>query len=222
LIPIFFLMLACARDEGQPPPPAGQPAGPPHGQQAGAPPPPAGMGEGATAPPAAEATTPPRERILGAWTMALTEAQQRQYRLLELAFRDPPPSADELARLDLDQSEQLMLTSAMAGRAQDPNDPSIAELRRGLEELASANLEVTGERLVFTFAEEREEATYTVASEENGVLVLHTVTPHEGGTVAEDVQVTFEGEDKMSLLAQGDPEAAPQVFVRRKPVAAAP
>ncbi|MFH1464391.1 MAG: hypothetical protein ABIO70_08390, partial [Pseudomonadota bacterium] len=167
-------------------------------------------------------STPPRQRLLGSWTMALTEAQQRQYRILELAFGDPPPEAQQIAALGLDQSEQLMLNAAMAGRAQDPDDPSIAELRRGLAELASAILEVTADQLVFTFSEEREEAAYTVISEEDGVLVLRTVTPHEGGAVTEDVQVTFEGEDNMSLLPQGDPEASPQVFVRREPAAAAP
>ncbi len=157
----------------------------------------------------------PAEQIQGDWDLELSATQQRQRELLELAFRDPPPSETELEELELGPEEQLMLGMVMMGRQQHPDRAADPEVLRGLEELSNASLTISADSLVFTHGQARQEASYTVAEEGSSSVSVQTTTTREGQPVVERVEILLDGADHLVLRVQDDPSGAEQRFVRR-------
>mgnify|MGYP006971707958 CR=1 FL=1 len=212
ILGLTALLLACAcsgpGNEPSPRPgPEGQ--GQPAADQAGPPP-----GEGGAEPPPV-VVSKPTELFLGEWVLELNPTQQRQYELLQLAFHDPPPTEQELEAMELGPEEQLMIGMVLMGREQHPDDAATPDVQRGLDELASATLTVTADSLSFSHGEERDQASYTVNSEEDATLVLETTTTVEGQPVVEFVNVRFDGIDRLLIWAEGDPSEVRQSFTRR-------
>ncbi len=165
--------------------------------------------------PAAAPLVPARERLLGRWSMELTPQQQRQFELLELAFRDLPPSESELAARELNPDEQLMIGMILMGRQQQPDDQGLEQARQGIEELSSATLEISADRLVFSHGEDRESASYTVLSEEDSKISLDTLSGSGSELVRETVHINLTGDDSLTLRVEGDPPDASKSFQRR-------
>jgi hypothetical protein len=218
----LIVLLACACVQQ---PPADPDAGPAQGgrdqpgAEQGGPPPQGAPGEGgeqgAPGEPAVTDYAKPSEMAVGEWALELTPSQQRQLELLELAFRDPPPTEAELSAFELQPDEQLMIGMVLMGREQHPDELTTPELQRSLDELSSATLTITADSLVFTHGEERDEARYTVLSEETTSMQLETTTTVDGQPVVEKVNVQFESEHRLQLWAEGEGEDARQRFARR-------
>ncbi len=209
-VAVLLLTMACDHPPTDPAVPNHGGGEPPVGDPAAAAPP----GEEAGAEPAATVSKP-SELILGEWALELTPTQQRQYELLEIAFRDPPPTEQELAELELSPEEQLMIGMVLMGREQHPEEHGDPDVRQGLEELASATLTITADSLEFAYGEERDPAQYTVLSEETSSLVIETTSPTEGAPVVEKVNVQLDGTDRLVLWAEGDDAGTRQTFTRR-------
>lgn len=210
---VVLLACACVQQPTAPggAPPPGEP-GQAMGEQGG-PHPEGGPGEQGEQ--GEQEHSKPSEMAVGEWALELTPSQQRQFELLELAFREPPPTESELAALELQPDEQLMIGMVLMGREQHPDELSTPDLQQSLEELASATLSFTETDLVFTHGEERDEASYTVLSEETTSMQLETTTSVNGQPVVEKVNVQFESEHRLLLWAEGEPADARQRFVRR-------
>jgi hypothetical protein len=208
-------LLACACVQ-QPTEPGGAPPTGAQGQamgEQGGPPPQGEQGEQGEQ--AVTEHSKPSEMAIGEWALELSPSQQRQLELLELAFRTPPPSEAELSALELQPDEQLMIGMVLMGREQHPDELTTPELQRSLGELASATLTITATDLVFTHGEERDEASYSVLSEETTSMQLETTTTVDGEPVVEKVNVQLESEHRLQLWAEGEPADARQRFVRR-------
>jgi hypothetical protein len=159
----------------------------------------------------------PSEMAIGDWVLELTPTQQRQYELLQLAFRNPPPTEADLAAMELQPDEQLMIGMVLMGREQHPDEATTPEVQRSLDELASASLTITEDSLTFAHGEELDKASYTVVSEETTSMVLETTTTFEGQPVVEQVNVRFDSVDRLQLWAEGESNGTRQTFVRREP-----
>jgi hypothetical protein len=199
--------LGCQPASDQREPQPGQ-QGQPNAEQ---PAPPDAQGE----PPAAGTVLQPTEQIRGDWDLELSATQQRQRELLELAFRDPPPSEQELEALELNPEEQLMLGMVLMGREQHPDRGADPKVLQGLEELSNAGLTVGEDSLVFTHGDQRREASYSIVGEESSSVVAETTTMRGGEPVVETVEILLEGADHLILRIQGDPSGVEQRFVRR-------
>jgi hypothetical protein len=206
LLGSLAILLAGACSQG--PAPAPTHPGPQPGAEAPAP-----NGEPGQDPNAAAKTLPPAEQMRGSWALELTPAQQRQYELLQLAFREMPPTEAELAALE--PEEQLMIGMVLTSRAQAPDGQADPALRQGLDELASATLEISEDRMVFSHGEVQDEASYTVIEEKGAHIEIEATTTVEGEAVVEKVHVQLEGAQHLVLWAEGDPPASHQRFVRR-------
>lgn len=209
---LIAILLACAC--GQPatdPSTAPEPGvqGQPADDQAGPAPGEGGKDQGSAT------ASKPSELILGEWALELTPTQQRQYELLQLAFRNPPPTEQELAELALGPEEQLMIGMVLMGREQHPDQAASPQLHEGLEELASATLTITADSLTFAHGEDLDLAAYTVLSEETSTLQLETTTTVDGQPVVEKVNVQLDGTDRLQLWPQDDPTSVRQSFTRR-------
>ncbi len=154
--------------------------------------------------------------------MELTPTQQRQFELLQMAFRDPPPTREELAQLDLSSDESLMIGMVLMGREQHPDDHALPDVHKSLDELSSATLVATGDQLTFSYGQESDVASYSVLEQAESSLILETVSNTDGQRVVEKVQVSFEGGDLLTLQVEGDLEASQQSFTRRRDPAQTP
>ncbi len=213
LIGVALVALCCAcvqtpTDQGASPP--AEPGGEAQAPGEGAPP----IGEGQEQP--AVTVEKASELVKGEWALQLSPTQQRQYELLELAFRDPLPTEADLDGMELSAEERLTVGMVIMGREQHPDGAAQRDVLQGLDELASATLTVTADTIDFAHGEHHDLASYSVVSEESSSLLLETTSTTGGEAVVETVHVELDGADHLTIWADGDAVSARQSFARRR------
>lgn len=169
-----------------------------------------------TAPPAAPATA--RERVLGEWSIVLSDQEKRQVELLQLALKDPPATEAELTALTLSEDERMMVGLMSAARAADPNDPKVAEMKAAADGLSQATVVITADQMTFRAGSVTEVSTWSVQSEAADSLTIEAVgeAQADGSPGEKDLAViTFEGDDRIVMADAADP-AKRQVFTRKR------
>ncbi len=144
-------------------------------------------------------------RLQGSWRMELSAEQKDRYRLITLAFRDPPPSEDEIKELALGSDDQTMLEMIQQRMAEDPNDPQLAEIRSSLQGYQDSSLEITADQLRFSWGDRQEVYAYTVEESGTGSFTI-TTRALDGEQPNESVTIALEGENRMSVTPEGGSE----------------
>lgn len=168
--------------------------------------------------PGPAAVASPRERLLGTWSIVLSDEERRQVELLQLAFRDPAPTEEELAASPWSEEERGMVRLMAAARAADPDDPKVAEMKAAAEGLRSATLTITADTMTFQAGAVTEVSTWSVQAEEAESLTIEAVEPvgSDGSPGERDLAtIRFEGEDRLVMADVDDPSQR-QVFARKR------
>lgn len=113
----------------------------------------------------AQEPAPLARRVLGEWRLVLDEADRRQLEALELAFRDPVPSDDEIAAAALADDAAMLVGLIVGLRRVDPEDPALAAYREGLIGLRGARFVVTESAMTLSFGSTSSTQTYQVIGE---------------------------------------------------------
>lgn len=136
--------------------------------------------------------------LVGHWKIVLDEQQQKDLSVLQLAFREPPPTEDELAGLSTE--EATMVAMILMAREADPNSKELADMRAMMEGMGNATLAFTPDKMTMNLGGMELVGTYAVTSTEGDTWKVHHV-PAEGDET--DFQVTFDGANAI-LLGNGE------------------
>lgn len=145
-----------------------------------------------------------RKQLNGEWTLELDADLTAQLAALELAFRDPIPTDEELAAQDLPARAASTATLVVRARRANPDAELLATYRSLLGQMKTQKVVFEGDSLRFGNAESSLQGTYEVLeTNENGGRIR--ITPSEGR--ARDHLVVFEHTDRVSLTPDGTDRA---------------
>ncbi len=114
------------------------------------------------------------EKALGVWNLVLSPSEQERVDALELAFADPIPTDEEIAAADLSDDAGMLVGLVAATRRTDPDDPSLATYRAGMEGLRTASLTVDGTTMVLDFGTSQSVLGYTVLDARSNRMRVET------------------------------------------------
>lgn len=121
---------------------------------------------------AAPAAGGARKQLLGSWVISLNEAQQRELDVMAMAFRDPPPTAEELTKKAFSSAEQGVILALADLRQRKPDDPQLVEARKVVQGMAESSLWIGTSSLAMAVGGLRESAVFEVLTETSTVVTL--------------------------------------------------
>ena len=156
----------------------------------------------AEAPATAEAGVTRPADLIGEWKVVLSAAEQRSLDVMALVFRDPPPTEDELKAMNLDENEQALAAVIAIARAEDPNDPKIAEARALLDAMPDSHVILTADHFTMVVGDKKIDSPYTATQNADGTLTLQVPEAEE----VRRVWVVSVAGDTLSATPTGSPE----------------
>lgn len=114
------------------------------------------------------------DKALGVWDLVLSPSEQERVDALEFAFADPIPTDDAIANAGLSEDAAMLVALITATRRSDPNDPSLATYRAGMEGLKTASLTVDGTTMVLDFGTSQSVLGYTVLDARSNRMRVET------------------------------------------------
>lgn len=121
-----------------------------------------------------------KQHMLGVWLVQFDEKQRRQFDLMAISLRDPSPSEEELAALNLTEEEKMLVGMMVLVKTTDPDGDQMKHLQAQLDAMKSVTMAFENDRLVFSWGELVDESTYEIVSAEDGSLQLMTVRAAAG------------------------------------------
>ena len=157
------------------------------------------------------------DRLLGQWSLVLSDEEKRQVQILQLALKSPAPTADDMAKLSLSEDEKNMVGVMAVAKAKNPGDPKITQMKAAADGLANATVTITPDHMTFSAGPVTEDATYTVTSQTDTTVTLSSRSaPSPDGTPAESRTATITFVDPNTIeLVDGDDPSKKQLFTRK-------
>lgn len=150
------------------------------------------------------------DRLQGTWQVEPSEEDRRKAMLLELVFREPPPTEADLSHADLTPPETQLVQDMLRARHDDPNEPSIMAMKARMEGVDDAQLEISEQELRFSLGGTTMVRQYTVLSSDASTVRVSVTGPN--GQQEED-QFSFRSSDEVELIEP----SGKSTMLRRKP-----
>ena len=151
------------------------------------------------------------EKMQGEYKIVLGPEEQEQLDVMRLALKDPAPTEEEIKAANLSEEEGMMVAMVMMAKAEDPNDPKIAEMVTMLGQMENATLMVTGDKISMAFGDQKTEASYTITSETADTVKV--TTKEEDGTESPNT-ITLQGDKTLVIVEDATPDEK-MTFVRK-------
>lgn len=113
-----------------------------------------------------------RKQLRGSWVISLNDAQKRELDVMAMAFRDPPPTAEELTKKAFSNAEQGVILALADLRQRKPDDPQLAEARKVVQGMAESSLWIGTSSLAMAVGGLRESAVFEVLTETSSVVTV--------------------------------------------------
>ncbi len=151
------------------------------------------------------------EKMRGEYKIVLGPEEQKQMDVMRLALKDPAPTEEDIKAASLSEEEGMMVAMVMMAKADDPNDPKIAEMAAMLEQMENATLTVTADKIAMAFGDQKTVASYTITSETDKVVKI--TTKEDDGTESANT-VTLQDETTLVIVEDAEPDEK-MTFVRK-------
>ena len=150
------------------------------------------------------------EQLQGTWQVEPSEEDRRKATLLELAFREPPPTEADLSHADLTPQETQLVQGLLQARQNDPSEPRLLAMKAKMEGIDGALLEITDQELRFSLGGTTMVRQYTVLSSDASTVRVSVV---DSSGQREEDQFSFRSPDEVELT---EPSGR-STMLRRKP-----
>jgi len=134
------------------------------------------------------------ERLQGTWKIVLNDEQKQELATLQLAFRDPPPTDDELKNLD--KKDAMLVGMVLMARKKDPDSQQLAQMKTLMMGLADTTLTFGDGQLTMGLGTMQLGGPYNVVKAAGDKVTIHH-EPKDGK--AQDIPITFDGDDTIVL-----------------------
>lgn len=147
--------------------------------------------------------------IQGSWVVLGPASGASFPLMLEFAFQESPPTAEQMTAVFLTPAEQEQVRVARRKVAADPTGAEVVEMRATLAALDASRIEINATELTALSTEGEARLTYSVVRSEG--LTLTVRTADASGTEAELLLAL----PAPGLMMMGPPGAEPLVLRRR-------
>jgi len=123
-------------------------------------------------------------RLLGEWSIVLSDQEKRQVDVLQLALKDPAPTQEDMAKMNLTEDEKTMVGLMAAAKAKNPSDPKVAQMKAAADGLGQASVTITADHMTFHAGPVTQDSTYTVTAETDSTVSIQSADPAKAEAAA--------------------------------------
>lgn len=150
------------------------------------------------------------DQLQGTWQVEPSAEDRRKAMLLELVFREPPPTEADLSHADLTPQETQLVQDLLQARQNNPSEPKLMAMKSRMEGVDEALLEITEQELRFSLGGTTMVRQYTVLSSDASTVRVSVV---DSSGQREEDQFSFRSPNEVELV---EPSGR-STMLRRKP-----